>query len=333
MAEESTSDPQGGYSAAYRKAAAAGTAILSDSRSGMKIDHTMSYNDPTIPLRKRIAARIAKSVQDIENPKCIDVACSMAGDLGHLKEALGGKPAQLFGIDLLEAQLVKARENLPEAKFTQGDVLALPYGDAEFDSVQTSRLLVHIPDFRKAIDEMIRIMKPGAIGVFSEGEMDQGMLLLTSDDRLRSVHQKKTEFTAKMCANPRAASNEAGAIGVFSEGEMDQGMMLLTSDDRLRSVHQKKTEFTAKMCANPRAASNSYKCLLIHADVEDVTMESFSAFLFKPTDMFGNMDIDAQGLKRLVENGTLTQEDMDYYLAEATGRSANEGNFVQQFCG
>jgi len=284
MAEESTGESQGGFTDAYRKAAAAGSAIFSDSKSGIKIDHTMSYNDPTIPLRKRIAARIAKSVQDIENPKCIDVACSMGGDLGHLKEALGAKPAQLFGVDLLEAQLVKARENLPDAKFAQGDVLALPYGNAEFDSVQTSRLLVHVPDFRKAIDEMIRIMKPGAIGVFSEGDMDHGMLLLTSDDRLRSVHQKKTEFTAKMCANPRAASN-------------------------------------------------SYRYLLSHADAEDVTMEGFTAFMFKPTDMFGTMDYEAQGLKKLVENGTLAQEDMDYYLAEATGRSANEGNFVQQFCG
>jgi len=285
MAEKTTGDSQGGYTDAYRNAAAAGSAIVTDSKTGIKFDHTtMSWNDPTIPLRKRIAARIAESVQDIENPKCIDVACSMGKDLGYLKEALGTKPAQFFGIDLLEAQLVKARENMPDVNFTQGDVLALPYGDAEFDSVQTSRLLVHIPDFRKAIDEMIRIMKPGAMGVFSEGEMDQGMLLLTSDDRLRLVHQKKTEFTAKMIANPRAASN-------------------------------------------------SYRYLLSHADVEDVTMEAFTNFLFKPTEMFGTMDYDAQGLKKLVENGTLAQDDMDYYLAEATGRSANEGNFVQQFCG
>eukprot|EP00928_Gymnodinium_smaydae_P067220 TRINITY_DN50166_c0_g1_i1.p1 TRINITY_DN50166_c0_g1~~TRINITY_DN50166_c0_g1_i1.p1 ORF type:complete len:200 (-),score=33.42 TRINITY_DN50166_c0_g1_i1:492-1058(-) len=181
MTKETIDTSQGGYTAAYRNAAASGSAIVSDNKSGVRVDHTMSYNDPTIPLRKRIAARIAKSVEHVENPKCIDVACSMGGDLAHLKEALGVKPAQLFGIDLLEAQLVKARENLPEAKFTQGDVMALPYGDAEFDSVQTSRLLVHIPDFQKAIDEMIRIMKPGAIGVFSEGEMDQGLLPVTTD--------------------------------------------------------------------------------------------------------------------------------------------------------
>jgi len=284
MAEEPAGDSQGGFTNAYRNAAAASSAIISDSKSGIKVDHTMSFNDPTIPLRKRIAARIAKSVQDIENPKCVDVACSTGGDLGHLKEVLQGKTAQLFGVDLLEAQLVKARENLPEAKFTQGDVLALPFEDADFDSVQASRLLVHVPDFQKAIDEMIRIMKPGAIGVFSEGEMDQATLLFTSDDRLRSVHQKKSEFIAKMCANPRAASN-------------------------------------------------TYKCLLSHADVEDVTMEGFTCFLFKPTDMFGNMDMEAQMLKEIVENGTMTQEDMDYYLAEAIGRSANEGNFVQQCCG
>lgn len=284
MAEEPAGDSQGGFTNAYRNAAAAGSAIISDSKSGIKVDHTMSWNDPTIPLRKRIAARIAKSVQDIENPKCIDVACSTGGDLGHLKEVLQGKAAQLFGVDLLEAQLVKARENLPEANFTQGDVLALPFENAEFDSVQASRLLVHVPDFQKAIDEMIRIMKPGAIGVFSEGEMDQAGLLFTSDDRLRSVHQKKSEFTAKMCANPRAASN-------------------------------------------------TYKYLLSLADVEDVTMEGFTCFLFKPTDMFGNMDMEAQMLKKIVENGTMTQEDMDYYLAEAIGRSANEGNFVQLCCG
>merc|ERR1712070_593799 len=221
---------------------------------------------------------------DIQNPKCIDVACGMGNDLGLLSAALGDKAAQLFGLDLLEAQLEHARVKLPGVTFTQGDVLAMPFPNAEFDSVQTPRLLVHIADFRRAIDEMIRIMKPGALGVFCEGDMDSSLLLLSSDDRLRSVFEKKREHIVKMCANP---------------------------------------------CA----ASETYKYLLRHADTEDVSIEAFSCFMPQPTCMDPDMKMDRQMLQKLVSNGTLAKDDMEYYLAEATGRSAKDGNFLQLGCG
>jgi len=240
----------------------------------------MKINDPSMPLRERVAARIARSVQAIAEPKCIDVACSTATDLGLLVSALGGKKADLHGIDLLEAQLVVAREKLPGVNFVQGDVLALPFPDAHFDSVQTSRLLVHIKDFRKAIDEMVRVLKPGGIGVFCEGDMDAGVFLLSSDDRLKSVYKTKAEHVVKMCANPRAASE-------------------------------------------------TYRYLLSHADTQDVCMEAFACCLSEPTVMDPDLTHDRQFLKKLVDDGALTQDDMDYYLAEATGRSAKEGNFME----
>jgi demethylmenaquinone methyltransferase/2-methoxy-6-polyprenyl-1,4-benzoquinol methylase len=288
MAEEPTGGckRKGAFEDAYRNAAAAGSAVISDSTSGIRVDHTKyaSMPDPTKPLRERVAARVARSVRDVQNPKCIDVACSMGSDLGLLAAALGDKPAQLFGLDLLEAQLEHARLKLPGASFTQGDVLALPFLDAEFDSVQASRLLVHLADFRKAIDEMLRIMKPGATGVFCEADMDSSLLLYTSDERLRSVFQKKHDFVAKMLSNP---------------------------------------------CA----ASGAYRYLLSHADAEDVSMESFSVFLPEPTCFDPEMQMDRQMLQKIVTNGDLTQDDVDYYLAEAVGRSAKEGNFLQHCCG
>jgi len=126
---------EGGFTDAYRKAAASGSAHVTDSRSGINIDHRMAVKDPSMPLRERIAARVASTVQAIDNPSCIDVACSTGTDLGLLAKALGDKPAQLHGVDLMEATLETARERLPAAKFAQGDVVVLPYPDAHFDSV------------------------------------------------------------------------------------------------------------------------------------------------------------------------------------------------------
>ncbi|CAK0876669.1 unnamed protein product [Prorocentrum cordatum] len=274
---------EGGFTAAYRNAAAAGSAQVSDSKSGLSIDHRMTFRDPSMPLRERIAARIASSVQGIDNPSCIDVACSTGTDLGLLARALGDKPAQLHGVDLMEATLQVAREKLPAASFVQGDVVALPYPDVHFDSVQTSRLLVHVPDLKKAIDEMIRVLKPRGTCVISEGEMEKASVMLSNDDRLLRV----------------------------SEALRDH---------------------VAKMCANPRAASEAYRYILSHADAQDVCIEPFSFFLKKPGDMMGpELTHERQFLAKLVSEGALSQADADHYIAQATGRSAEEGNLLQLF--
>ncbi|WP_292834217.1 methyltransferase domain-containing protein [Microbacterium sp.] len=43
----------------------------------------------------------------------------------------------------------------------EGDALALPFEDAEFDHVIASEVLEHIPDDVRAITEMYRVLKPG----------------------------------------------------------------------------------------------------------------------------------------------------------------------------
>uniref|UniRef100_A0A7S2JT38 Methyltransferase type 11 domain-containing protein n=1 Tax=Zooxanthella nutricula TaxID=1333877 RepID=A0A7S2JT38_9DINO len=278
--------PTRGFTAAYRNAAAADSAIIDDNDSGIKLDHRTEFAaDPSMPLRERVAARIARSVQSIERPRCIDVACAVGTDLGLLVAALGEKPAELHGIDLLEKQLEVARSRLPGAIFAQGDVLDLPFPDSHFDSLQASRLLIHVPDFRKAIDEMLRVMKPGALGVLCEAD-----------------------------------------IGTCN--------ILLTSDDRLQSVFAAKTKHVAKMCANDHAASDAYKYLLSHAGAVDVCMEPFSCILPDPAMMgLDFIKFEGQMLQKLVSDGTLAQADADYYLAEAQGQSAKDGNFVQLGCG
>lgn len=47
------------------------------------------------------------------------------------------------------------------AKTVEADALALPFDDGEFDHVIASEVLEHITDDRTAINELVRVLKPG----------------------------------------------------------------------------------------------------------------------------------------------------------------------------
>jgi ubiquinone/menaquinone biosynthesis C-methylase UbiE len=291
------------FTAAYQRAAAAGSGTVSDADvGGLNIDHvamakralSKPAEDPTAPLRDRVAKRLAESAIAAASSgstpvviKCVELGCSAGGDLVRLDRELGMKDTasngevQLYGLDLLEAQLVEARKALPAGEFAQGDVEKLPYEESEFDTLYASRLLIHVPSLSGVIDEMLRVMKPGALGILCEGDMEVGMRLLTTDDRLRDVFDKKNAF--------------------------------------VRSLG-----------SNKQAASDSYRYLLSHTDATDVAIEAFSAMLDGPVHLYNDpeLTVERQFLQKLVDTGSITAEDMDYYLAEATGKSAREGNFL-----
>ena len=45
----------------------------------------------------------------------------------------------------------------------RGDVCALPFADASFDCVTCQTLLIHVPDPRRALAEMLRVLAPGGV--------------------------------------------------------------------------------------------------------------------------------------------------------------------------
>ena len=48
-----------------------------------------------------------------------------------------------------------------EADIKEGDALALPFADGEFDRVVASEVLEHIPNDIAAINELVRVLRPG----------------------------------------------------------------------------------------------------------------------------------------------------------------------------
>jgi SAM-dependent methyltransferase len=69
----------------------------------------------------------------------------------------------LTSVSAMFSAMAAAGEALPgaTAETVRADALALPFPDASFDRVVAAEVLEHIPDDRRAIAEIVRVLRPG----------------------------------------------------------------------------------------------------------------------------------------------------------------------------
>ena len=110
----------------------------------------------------------------------LDVACGT----GVVAVSAARRGAHVQALDLAPALLERAHHNARLAEvdvaFTEGDVEALPYGDASFDVVLSQFGHMFGPRPAIAIGEMLRVLKPGGTIAFSTWppEMFTGQVFL-----------------------------------------------------------------------------------------------------------------------------------------------------------
>lgn len=97
-----------------------------------------------------------------EDMVVLDVACGA----GHAAESVAPRVRQVVGIDLTRALLELGAQRLTESgvcnvSFQEGDAEALPLVDGSFDLVFCRGSMHHFADPKRAIDEMVRVCRPG----------------------------------------------------------------------------------------------------------------------------------------------------------------------------
>ncbi len=113
----------------------------------------------------------------IGNPsgcRILDIGC---GSGRHLAEVLTIGDTTVFGADILVGNLNEAKHRLDYldkigqyrgiCQLICADITRLPFSDNFFDLVICSEVLEHIPDDRKAVSELVRVLKPGRTMVIS----------------------------------------------------------------------------------------------------------------------------------------------------------------------
>ena len=73
-------------------------------------------------------------------------------------------------VSLYAAQQMAANQQLANVAFRQGDIYQLPYRADSFDHVFVCFVLEHLPDPRKALIELRRVLKPGGTLTAIEGD-------------------------------------------------------------------------------------------------------------------------------------------------------------------
>jgi demethylmenaquinone methyltransferase / 2-methoxy-6-polyprenyl-1,4-benzoquinol methylase len=110
----------------------------------------------TAGLDRRWRLETARAVVQPGN-RVLDACCG-TGDLAIAARREGG---QVTGVDFSERMLERARRKSPEIEWVQGDVMALPFDDASFDSVTVGFGVRNVADLEEGLRELRRVLRPG----------------------------------------------------------------------------------------------------------------------------------------------------------------------------
>lgn len=124
-------------------------------------------------LDRRWKERVVERAAPTVGRRALDLACG-TGDLAF---ALAARGASVTGLDVTFRMIQLARLKAgpssltppplspPPPSFLTGDMMALPFADGQFDLVTTGYGLRNVPDIRKAIGEIHRVLRPGGVVV------------------------------------------------------------------------------------------------------------------------------------------------------------------------
>lgn len=117
--------------------------------------------------------KVAAAVSSVAGQAILDLAAGT----GSSSVAFLKPDVRVVAGDFSEGMLAVGRKRHPELEFVFADATALPFTDAEFDTVTISFGLRNVVDTEQALREMLRVTKPGGKLVICEFSRVQPKLL------------------------------------------------------------------------------------------------------------------------------------------------------------
>lgn len=103
--------------------------------------------------------------------KVLEIGCGDGGGAGIFARAFA--PGLYHGLDV-DPAMVKVAARRPKkgplarSLFVLGDAERLPYADNAFDAVVNFGIIHHLPDWRRGVAEVARVLRPGGTFYFEE---------------------------------------------------------------------------------------------------------------------------------------------------------------------
>jgi len=162
----------------------------------MSLQERLSVNNPVRDWFMRGEVAAFRRLADLPaRAVVLDMGCGRGTSVRLILQML--QPARLAAFDIDATAIERARRRLAPlvgetVELWVADATRLPFGDAEFDAALELGILHHIPDWRAALCEAARVLKPGGVFYFAEpsyGRIHRGMYCLLG-------HPRDAGFTA-----------------------------------------------------------------------------------------------------------------------------------------
>ena len=173
----------------------------------MRLQERLSVNNPIRDWFMRGEMAAFRRLADLPaGAAVLDMGCGRGTSVRLILQMF--RPARLAAFDIDSAAVEQARRRLApllgqSVELRVADATRLPFADSEFDAAFELGILHHIPDWRAALRETARVLRPGGVFYFAEpsyGRIHRGLYCLMG-------HPKDAGFTADAL---RRALSDAG---------------------------------------------------------------------------------------------------------------------------
>ena len=191
------------------------------------------------PFIREVAVKTFEQLALLPDEAILEVGCGTGVFLPGIASRVGTE-GRVVGLDHSAALLVQARERLASAglvdqiELVEGDANQLPFADGSFDAAHCERVLMHLEHPRRAIGEMVRVVRPGGRVVVAEvfgsgATMDhpdaEANHLIESTMMVNAIRNTRMGIQLRGLFVEAGLTDVDGAVVGYFEPELDQDEM------------------------------------------------------------------------------------------------------------
>jgi ubiquinone/menaquinone biosynthesis C-methylase UbiE len=181
------------------------------------------FDDPALGFWERCGRRTVERLRLPRAATVLDVGCGTGASALHAARRVGPR-GRVLGVDLAEGLLRQAErkavaEGLANVQFRVGDMTDLELPDASFDAVVCVFAIFFVPDMRRQMAELWRMVRPGghlAITTWGRDLFEPGRTIFWSSIRRHRPDLERRFSPWDELVEPRALRDLFAVAGVFA---------------------------------------------------------------------------------------------------------------------